>query len=98
MNNGKDPPTLRQYHELLAKLEAVRTSLVGAARDELASSPQSELLNSYIESAHELIERSIKDRLPEDGGMAALVGLGPKVAKTVTTPPPRPLCRGTTTT
>jgi hypothetical protein len=83
MNNGKDPPTLRQYHELLAKLEAVRTSLVGAARDELASSPQSELLNSYIESAHELIERSIKDRLPEDGGMAALVGLGPKVAKTV---------------
>jgi len=80
--------TLRQYQELLAKLEAVRNTLVTNARDELASSPHSELLNSYIESAQELIDRSVKARLPEDGGIAKLIGLGPQVARTVGDAPP----------
>ncbi|URD60740.1 hypothetical protein M8312_13330 [Sphingomonas sp. KRR8] len=75
--------TRRDYDELLAKLEGLRSALVVAARDELAAGPSSgaELLNSYVDSAQSLIEGTIADRQPPDGGFANLIGLGPTVAR-----------------
>lgn len=82
--------TRREYDELLAKLEGLRVALVSAARDELAAGPSSgaELINSYIDSAHELIDDQVDDKLPEDNGLSTLIGLGPTVARDVGESPP----------
>lgn len=77
--------TRREYDELLARLEALRATVVGAARDELSAGPSSgaELLNSYVDAAHEMIDEAVVEKLPEDGGLSNLIGLGSTVARNV---------------
>jgi hypothetical protein len=75
--------TLRDFNELIAKLEAVRSQLVRSARDELAINPQPEILNEWVAAATEVIERAASESPPDDGGFAAMIGLGPEPAETV---------------
>lgn len=91
MSNEEQGPihTLAEYNELLAKLEEVRTQLVRDARDELASSPNSEIIAEWIASASDLLTQAgALGNGDADGGLARLIGLGPDIAGTVGEAPP----------
>jgi hypothetical protein len=80
--------TLDQFQSLIAALEKVRAQMVRDARDELATSPNAELINEYIDGASALLRDVAAKSRPADGGLAALIGLGPEVAGSVGAAPP----------
>lgn len=80
--------SLDQFNSLIAALEKVRAQLIRDAREELATSPNPELINEYVDSAADLLREIAAGSRPADGGLAALIGLGPNVAGTVGAAPP----------
>jgi hypothetical protein len=89
------PQTLGELNDLLAKLQALRATMVRDARDELAKTPaQAELINQYISDAETLLMDALKTvpGVPEDdGGLASLIGLGDRVASRLDEVRPAPL-------
>lgn len=89
------PQTLGELNDLLAKLQALRATMVRDARDELAKTPaQAELINQYISDAETLLMDALKTApgVPEDdGGLASLIGLGDRVASRLDEVRPAPL-------
>ncbi|MDB5704741.1 MAG: hypothetical protein JWN66_1857 [Sphingomonas bacterium] len=81
---ANNPQTLGELNDLLASLQALRSSMVRDARDELAKTPaQAELINQYISDAETLLMDALKPAAgaPEsDNGLARLIGLGDNVA------------------
>lgn len=78
------PRTLGELNDLLSKLQALRSTLVREARDELARTPaQAELINTYVADAETLLIDGVK-RSPgepaDDGGLSGLIGLGDRIA------------------
>lgn len=81
--------TLAEYNELIAKLEQVRTQLVRDSRDELSSTPNSEIIAEWIASANDLLTQATGKSLDDDGGLLKMVGLGHETAASLgeTAPP-----------
>ncbi|MBB3695686.1 hypothetical protein [Sphingomonas sp. BK580] len=77
-----NPTNLGELNDLLARLQAMRSSLVRDARDELAKTPaQAELINQWVDEAKDLLEADAGRRdVPDDGGLTRLIGLGEQVA------------------
>ncbi|MCC2980819.1 MULTISPECIES: hypothetical protein [unclassified Sphingomonas] len=92
---ANNPQTLGELNDLLAKLQALRATMVRDARDELAKTPaQAELINQYISDAETLLMDALKavPGAPEDdGGLASLIGLGDRVASRLDEVRPAPL-------
>jgi len=78
------PETLGELNDLLARLQALRATMVRDARDELAKTPaQAELINQYISDAETLLLNALQAApgAPEDDrGFSGMIGLGDKVA------------------
>lgn len=77
------PKTLGEFNDLLARLQALRATLVRDARDELAKTPaQAELINQWVDEAETLLETGLDmpDGRPDDHGLTRLIGLGDQVA------------------
>ncbi|CUS46568.1 hypothetical protein NDN01_01990 [Sphingomonas sp. QA11] len=81
---ANNPKTLGELNDLLASLQALRSTMVRDARDELAKTPaQAELINQYISDAEALLMDALKPDpgAPDsDNGLARLIGLGDNVA------------------
>jgi hypothetical protein len=92
---ANNPETLGELNDLLAKLQALRATMVRDARDELAKTPaQAELINQYISDAETLLMDALKTvpGAPEDDrGLASLIGLGDRVASRLDEVRPAPL-------
>jgi hypothetical protein len=89
-----DDPTgpitsLDEYNEMVAKLEMARTRLVRDARDELASTPNSEMIAEWVAGANALLSQAASLASEGDGGFARMIGLGEDIATTIgqTAPP-----------
>ena len=81
---SNDPKTLGEFNDLFARLQALRTTMVRDARDELAKTPaQAEIINQWVDEAQALLTRAL-NRVPgdpgDDRGLTRLIGLGDKVA------------------
>jgi len=77
------PKTLGEFNDLFAKLQALRSTLVRDARDELAKTPaQAELINQWIDEAEALLQTGVNglSAAPNDHGLTHLIGLGDQVA------------------
>ncbi|WP_052134281.1 hypothetical protein [Sphingomonas sp. 37zxx] len=81
------PQTQGELNDLLARLQALRATMVRDARDELVKTPaQAELINQYITDAEQLLMDALKPVAGapgNDGGMMRLIGLGENVAETL---------------
>ena len=79
-----NPKTTGELNDLLAKLQALRSTMVRDARDELAKTPaQAELINQYISEAESLLMSALSPMpgaAETDRGLAKLIGLGDNVA------------------
>ncbi len=77
------PKTIGELNDLLARLQALRATLVRDARDELAKTPaQAELINQWVDEAEDLLESGwgLPGAAPDDHGLTRLIGLGDQVA------------------